>query len=62
MKLDKYLVHTVNNQEPGRGQRSVVWLKRARPSYHLHVLSTGFPGGHSLRLAFGSFFYLNFPD
>ena len=21
-----------------------------------------FPGGHSIRLAFGSFFYLNFPD
>ena len=42
MKLNKYLVHTVNNQEPGRGQRSVAWLKRARPSYHLHVLSTAF--------------------
>ena len=40
------------------GQRSVRWFKRGQPClHHLHVLSTAFPGGQSLRLAFGSFFY-----
>ena len=37
-------------------QQSVRWLKHGQPClHHLHVLSTAFPGGHSLRLAFGSF-------
>ena len=39
-------------------QQSVRWLKHGQPClHHLHVLSTAFPGGHSLRLALGSFFY-----
>ena len=39
-------------------QQSVRWLKHGQPClHHLHVLSTAFPGGHSLRLAFGSFCY-----
>ena len=43
MKLNKYLFNTVNNKEQGRGQRSVVWLKRGQPCLHqLHVLSTVF--------------------
>ena len=43
MKLNKYLFNTVNNKELGRGQRSVVWLKRGQPCLHqLHVLSTVF--------------------
>ena len=42
MKLNKYLFNTVN-KERGRGQRSVVWLKRGQPClHHLHVLSTVF--------------------
>ena len=53
MKLNKYLFNTVNNKERGHGQRSVVWLKRSQPCSHHSV----FPGGHSLGLAFGSFFY-----
>ena len=41
MKLN--LFNTVNNKERGRGQRSVVWLKRSQPClHHLHVLSTTF--------------------
>ena len=40
MKLN--LFNTVNNEERGRGQRSVVWLKRSQSClHHLHVLSTG---------------------
>ena len=45
MKLNKYLFNTVNNKELGlgRGQWSVVWLKRGQPCLHqLHVLSTVF--------------------
>ena len=43
MKLNNYLFNTVNNKELGRGQRSVVWLKRGQPCLHqLHVLSTVF--------------------
>ena len=43
MRLNKYLFNTVNNKERGRGQRSVVWLKRGQPClHHLHVLSTVF--------------------
>ena len=43
MKLNKYLFNTVNNKELGRGQRSVVWLKRGQPCLHQrHVLSTVF--------------------
>ena len=37
------IFNTVNNKEHGRGQRSVVWLKRSPPcSHHIHVLSTVF--------------------
>ena len=44
------------------GQRSVRWLKRGQPClHHLHVLRTAFPGGLSLRLAFGSFFSFFYP-
>ena len=43
MRLNKYLFNTVNNKERGRGQRSVVWLKRGQPClHHLHVLSKVF--------------------
>jgi len=43
MKLNKYLFNTVNNKECGRGQWSVVWLKRGQPCLqHLHVRSTVF--------------------
>ena len=43
MKLNKYLFNTVNNKELGRGQQSVVWLKRGQPCLHQrHVLSTVF--------------------
>ena len=43
MKLNKHLFNTVNNKELGRGQRSVVWLKRGQPCLHqLHVLSAVF--------------------
>ena len=43
LTLNKYLFNTVNNKERGRGQRSVVWLKRGQPYlHHLHVLSTVF--------------------
>ena len=39
-------------------QQSVRWLKHGQPClHHLHVLSAAFPGGNSLRLALGSFFY-----
>ena len=38
-----HLFNTVNNKERGRGQRSVVWLKRGQPClHHLYVLSTAF--------------------
>ena len=41
MKLN--LFNTVHNETRGRGQRSVVWLKRSQPClHHLHVLSTVF--------------------
>ena len=37
------LFNTVNNEERGHGQRSVVWLKHGQPClHHLHVLSTVF--------------------
>ena len=37
------LFYSVNNEERGRGQRSVAWLKRSQPClHHLHVLSTTF--------------------
>ena len=37
----KNFFNTVNNKERGRGQRSVIWLKRGQPCLnHLHVLST----------------------
>ena len=40
------------------GQRSMRSLMRGQPCfYHLHLLGTAFPSGHSLRLVFGSFFY-----
>jgi len=56
MKLN--LFNTVKNEEQGRGQQSVVWLKRSLPCLNpLHVLSTRFSCSHSLCLAFGSFFY-----
>ena len=43
MKLNKYLFNTVNNKELGRGQWSVVWLKRGQPCLHQpHVLITVF--------------------
>ena len=43
MELNKYIFNTVNNRELGRGQQSVVWLKRGQPCLHqLHVLSTVF--------------------
>ena len=43
MKLNNYLLNTINNKERGHGQRSVVWLKRGQPCLrHLHVLSTAF--------------------
>ena len=39
-------------------QQLVRWLKHGQPClHHLHVLSAAFPGGNSLRLALGSFFY-----
>ena len=48
--------NTVNNKE--RRRRSAVSaVAQARSACNLHVLSTAFHGGHSLRLAFGSFFY-----
>ena len=48
--------NTVNNWE--RRRRSAVdAVAQARSACNLHVLSTAFPGGHSLFLAFGSFFY-----
>ena len=43
----KCIFNTVNNE--GCSQQSVVWLKCSQPQR--------FPGGHSLRLAFGSLFY-----
>ena len=43
MKLNKYLLNTVNDKEHGRFQRSVVWLKCGRPClHHPHVLSKAF--------------------
>ena len=41
MKLN--IFNTVNNEEQGRGQQSVVLLKHSQPClHHLHVLSTLF--------------------
>ena len=41
MKLN--LFNTVNNEERGCGQRSVIWLKRSQPCLnHLYVLSKTF--------------------
>ena len=59
MKLNKYLFNTVNNMELGHGQRSVV-LAQARSALLASAPCAQysvFRGGHSLRLAFGSFFY-----
>ena len=57
VKLNKHLCNTVNNKERRRGQRSVVWLKRGQPCLVTSMYSVQrFPGSHSLRLAFGSFF------
>ena len=42
MRLNR-IFNAVNNKEHGRGQRSVVWLKRGQPSlHHFHVLGTVF--------------------
>ena len=44
------------------GQRSFRWLKRGQAClHHFLVLGTAFPGGLSLHLAFGSFFYPHQP-
>ena len=41
--LNEVKFNTVNKDERGRGQRSVVWLKRSQPClHHLHVLITTF--------------------
>ena len=56
MKLN--LFNTVKNEERGRGQQSVIWLKCSWPCFITSMyLVQCFPGGHSLCLAFGSFFY-----
>ena len=56
MKLN--LFNTVKNEERGRGQQSVIWLKCSWPCFITSMyLVQRFPGGHSLCLAFGSFFY-----
>ena len=58
MRLNKYLFNRVNNKERERGQWSVVWLKRGQLACITSMCSVQcFRGGHSLRLAFGSFFY-----
>ena len=59
--------NAVNNEWSGcvlsvSGQPPVRWLKRGKPClHHLKVLCTAFPGGLSLRLAFGSFFSFFYP-
>ena len=56
MKLN--LSNTVNNEERGHGQQSVVWFKCSWPCFITSMYSVqSFPGGHSLCLAFGSLFY-----
>ena len=56
MKLN--LFNTVKNEGRGRGQQSVIWLKCSWPCFITSMyLVQRFPGGHSLCLAFGSFFY-----
>ena len=56
MKLN--LFNTVKNEERGRGQQSVIWLKCSWPCFITSMyLVQRFPGGHSLCLAFGSFVY-----
>ena len=56
MKLN--LFNTVKNEERGHGQQSVIWLKCSWPCFITSMyLVQRFPGGHSLCLAFGSFFY-----
>ena len=56
MKLN--LFNTVKNEERGRGQQSVIWLKCSWPCFITSMyLVQRFPGGHSLCLAFGTFFY-----
>ena len=56
MKLN--LFNTVKNEERGRGQQSVIWLKCSWPCFITSMyLVQRFPGEHSLCLAFGSFFY-----
>ena len=57
MRLNKYLFNTVNNKERGRGQSfgsSAVSLACITSMCSVKC----FRGGHSLRLAFGSFFLL----
>ena len=45
-----------------RSAVSAWWLKRGQPClHHLHVLSTAFPGGLPLCLAFWSFFSFFYP-
>ena len=61
--------NAVNNQERRRvlsvsGQccgLSAVTLACTLCLYHLYVLCTAFPGGHSLSLEFGLFFYPYLP-
>ena len=56
MKLN--LFNTVKNEERGRGQQSVIWLKCSWPCFITSMyLVQRFPCGHSLCLAFGTFFY-----
>ena len=56
MKLN--LFNTVKNEERGHGQQSVIWLKCSWLCFITSMyLVQRFPGGHSLCLAFGSFFY-----
>ena len=52
MKLNKYLFNTVNNKECGHGQP----FGSSTCNSSMCPVQC-FPGGHSLRLAFGSFFY-----
>ena len=54
----KWNLTQLTTRSAGVDQWSARWVKRGQPClHHLHVLSITFPDGHSLRLAFGSFFY-----
>ena len=58
MRLNKYLFHTVNKKERGRGQGQSFGLSAVTLACITSMCSVQcFRGGHSLRLAFGSFFY-----